>query len=353
VIKSDSPLIKRYEEKLLKEVEFVVKQRKAPFETLYIGGGNPSLASIEFLTKIITTVTQLGDPKEVTIEANSESLKEEHSLLFEKGVTRLSVGLQSLNREHLKTLGRKVNLESNYRAIALTNKWRSTYNLEVNFDLITSIPNQTIDEALGEVNELISLAKPHHISLYNLTIEEGSELAKQRNLPFKGDQEEATLLYALWEKLDSLGYHQYEVSNFALSNAFQSLHNSRYWRLEDYLGLGSSAVSLLSPVIITDESDLTTFGKSDPFSTYHKEELTPTELMESHLMMGLRRDQGIDKREWTRRYNIDFNAQFTTPIKTIKNFNPNLIKDGEAYFSLTREGFMVLDSIVLLLCQNL
>jgi coproporphyrinogen III oxidase-like Fe-S oxidoreductase len=70
-------------------------------------------------------------------------------------------------------------------------------------------------------------------------------------------------------------------------------------------------------------------------------------------MMGLRRDQGIDKREWTRRYNIDFNAQFTTPIKTIKNFNPNLIKDGEAYFSLTREGFMVLDSIVLLLCQNL
>lgn len=352
MIKRDSPLIKNYEDKLLEEVELVVKQRKAPFETLYIGGGNPTLAPIDYLTKLISTVTLLGTPKEITIEANSESLKEEHALLFESGVNRLSVGLQSLNREHLKTLGRRVELESNYRAIELTNIWREAYNLEVNFDLITSIPNQTIDEAQDEIRELVRLAAPHHISLYNLTLEEGSELAKQRDLPFKGDQEEATLLFALWEELEALGYHQYEVSNFAKEERYQSLHNRRYWSLDDYLGLGSSAVSLLSNVTLTNENDLTTYGNSGPFTTYLREELTQLEVMESHLMMGLRTSQGIDKREWNRRYEEEFNSLFEKPIKDLQNDERHLIVDNHNYFSLTKEGFMLLDSIILHLCQS-
>jgi oxygen-independent coproporphyrinogen-3 oxidase len=307
------------------------------------------LASLEFLSKILTTVTQLGNPKEVTIEVNSESLREEHSLLFERGVTRFSVGLQSLNQDHLKTLGRKVDLESNYKAIELTNRWRTLYDLEVNFDLITSIPNQTVEEALDEINQLVKMAAPHHISLYNLTLEEGSELAQMRNLPFKEEQEEAILLFALWEELEALGYHQYEISNFAKEERYQSLHNSRYWSLEDYLGLGSSAVSLISNVTLSNESDLATYGKSEPFTTYLKEELTLVEMMESHLMMGLRTSKGVDKREWFKRYGLEFNVLFKDPIKALLKDERHLVKDDPSYFALTKEGFMLLDAIILYL----
>ena len=304
---------------------------------------------MEFLSEIVSTVNKLGTPKEVTIEVNSESLREEHSLLLERGVTRFSVGLQSLNQEHLKTLGRRVNLEANYRAIELTNHWRENYDLEVNFDLITSIPNQTVEEAVAEINQLIEMANPNHISLYNLTLEEGSELAQMRNLPFKGEQEEATLLFTLWEELEALGYHQYEISNFAKEERYQSLHNSRYWSLEDYLGLGSSAVSLISNVTLSNESDLTTYGKSEPFTTYLKEELTPVEMMESQLMMSLRSSKGVDKREWLKRYGVEFNTLFNAPIKALLNDERHLIKDTPSCFALTKEGFMLLDAIVLYL----
>ena len=316
-----------------------------------MGGGNPALASLEFLSEVLTTVTQLGTPQEVTIEVNSESLREEHTLLFDKGVNRLSVGLQSLNREHLKTLGRRVDLESNYRAIELTNRWREAYNIEVNFDLITSIPNQTIEEAQDEISQLVRLASPHHISLYNLTLEEGSELAQMRNLPFKEEQEEATLLFALWEELEALGYHQYEISNFAKEERYQSLHNGRYWSLDDYLGLGSSAVSLISNVNYTNESNLTTYGNSEPFTTYLREELTQLEMMESHLMMGLRTSKGIDKREWFKRYAVELNTLFEKPIKALQNDERHLIVDRNENFSLTKEGFMLLDAIILYLAN--
>jgi len=142
-----------------------------------------------------------------------------------------------------------------------------------------------------------------------------------RNLPFKEEQEEATLLFALWEELEALGYHQYEISNFAKEERYQSLHNGRYWSLDDYLGLGSSAVSLISNVNYTNESNLTTYGNSEPFTTYLREELTQLEMMESHLMMGLRTSKGIDKREWFKRYAVEFNAYLKNQSKLSKTMS--------------------------------
>ncbi|MFA7370836.1 MAG: coproporphyrinogen-III oxidase family protein [Sphaerochaetaceae bacterium] len=353
VVKGESPLYKYYEEKLMQEVEEVVNRRQAPFETLYIGGGNPALASKAFLVKLLERVNALGYPRESTIEMNSESLNSTHSYLFEMGITRLSIGLQSLNAQNLITLGRHVSLDNNWRAIEIAQKFRNNYGVHLNYDLITSIPHQTVQEALDELRELVKYGEPDHISLYNLTIEEGSHLARRQGFNPLGEEEQAEILFALWDELEALGYRQYEVSNFARTEDDRARHNERYWLLEDYVGLGSSAVSLLGNTIYTNQSTLKEYGEKETFSTYLKEVLTQSELMESQLMMSLRRVQGIAKREWFERYKVAFDALFKAPIEALMQAEHPLVINTPDNFALSSQGFMLLDSIVLLLARAL
>ena len=211
------------------------------FNTLYVGGGTPSLLSLGQLDTLCRGITHLTGNisrlEERTFEANPESLtRGKIELLQQVGFNRFSVGLQSFRDEELKILGRVHDVAAFLRA------WKSMRAAgvqNINVDLIAGVPGQTLESFLVGLDKLITLG-PEHISVYGLQIEEGTPFFEQGILP---DQ---LLMRAMLEKararLLAAGYHHYEISNFARPG-FESKHNTHYWQYGEYVGLGNAAAS--------------------------------------------------------------------------------------------------------------
>ena len=210
-------------------------------DTLYVGGGTPSLLSVRQLEKLCQGVKAHVGPissfEESTFEANPESLtRPKIELLQAAGFNRFSLGLQSFHDEELKTLGRVhdtaafLRVWEDLRACGVQNR---------NVDLIAGVPGQTLDSFLSSLDKLIALA-PEHISVYGLQIEEGTPFFE------RGVVCDQLLMRTMLEHtrthLRAAGYHHYEISNFARPG-FESKHNTRYWQYQDYIGLGSAAAS--------------------------------------------------------------------------------------------------------------
>jgi len=345
-----------YEKVLLQELKAIVDIRKAPFETVYIGGGNPGLASLTALTEILEMIHSLGTPKELSIEMNPESLHGGHAQLFEQGLSRLSIGIESLAVNHLRTLGRHATRETNLRAMNLANEFHKSYPIQLNFDLMTCIPGQTIADALSDIDTLIDLSAPEHISLYNLTVEEGTILAKEvanGTLQVIDEDQQAEMLSACWAHLAQLGYNQYEISNFSTTAATRCKHNERYWRLQDYIGIGPSAAGTIGNIRTTSDATIETYRSAPSFASYTLETMDRLTLMNEQLLMGLRTSDGIDKDAWYKRYGINFDQLCKAEMAFLEQQNPVLIHNTEKNFALTSSGFMVLDAIVLKLSQAL
>lgn len=345
-----------YEKVLLQELKAIVDIRKAPFETVYIGGGNPGLASLTALTEILEMIHSLGTPKELSIEMNPESLHGGHAQLFEQGLSRLSIGIESLAVNHLRTLGRHATRETNLRAMNLANEFHKSYPIQLNFDLMTCIPGQTIADALSDIDTLIDLSAPEHVSLYNLTVEEGTLLAKEvanGTLQVIDEDQQAEMLSACWAHLAQLGYNQYEISNFSTTAATRCKHNERYWRLQDYIGIGPSAAGTIGNIRTTSDATIETYRRAPSFASYTLETMDRLTLMNEQLLMGLRTTDGIDKEAWLARYGVNFDQLCEAEIAFLEQQDPVLIHNTENNFALTSSGFMVLDAIVLKLSQAL
>lgn len=214
-------------------------------ETLYFGGGTPSLLTFEELKNIITKVKTSfpnNQLNEITLEANPDDIHETSLLEWKQaGVNRLSIGLQSFKTEDLKWMNRAHTVEEALKCIPLAQQ-NGFKNLTI--DLIYGLPNLTLEEWENAVQWVINQKVPH-ISAYCLTVEEKTSLHKlvktKKIKPANEDQqsEQFTLLVNL---LQQKGYEQYEVSNLALPG-FRSVHNGNYWKGEHYLGIGPSAHS--------------------------------------------------------------------------------------------------------------
>ncbi len=213
------------------------------FETLYVGGGTPSVLSpvqLDRLVKIIEThFGSVSSFEESTCEANPESLSTEKiTLLKRAGFNRLSLGLQSFNNEELETLGRVHDAQTFLRAYETA---RADGFENVNVDLIAGLPGQTLGGFLQGLRRLLALS-PEHISVYGLQIEEGTPFFE------RGIVCDQPLMRRMLEETHSVltgaGYHHYEISNFALPGR-EAKHNTHYWNDGDYIGLGSAAASFL------------------------------------------------------------------------------------------------------------
>jgi oxygen-independent coproporphyrinogen-3 oxidase len=324
---------------------------KKPFETIFFGGGNPGCLSLLQLEKLLKASQLFGKSKECTIEMNPESFSLDFFPLFEqKLVTRLSMGIQSMQDKTLKTLGRNSSVSDNLKGISLAKQVHRLYGTDLSFDLMTCIPDQTIEDALSDIDKVVSLGDPGHLSLYCLTIEEGTELSDSvdsKKTTVLSDDGQEEMLTACWNHLKSLGYRHYEISNFARKGK-RCLHNLRYWELASYLGLGSSAASTLiatdTVLSITQDQNLKTYSESKDYSGYTEETLAKSEYLEEFLMMALRTDEGIDKAGFSSRFGIDFDQTFT---KTIQSLEKSWTIDSPQLFALTEKGMMVLDDIVL------
>ncbi len=214
----------------------------AQVRTVYVGGGTPSLAG-ERLVELARRISAWCKPVEFTCEANPESLTSElATALAEVGVTRVSLGVQTLDNTELATIGRIHDADRALEAIATV----KDVGLDASCDLMCGLPGQTAASWKSTLDDVLAAA-PHHVSVYPLTLEEGTPLYRMacRDESLEPDEDfQAACMDVARERLCSAGYHPYEVASYAL-DGHECAHNIAYWTGRGYLGLGRSAAGML------------------------------------------------------------------------------------------------------------
>ena len=339
-----------YTERLLGEIVQCTGTERV-YDTIFVGGGNPGSLSPDQLARLLQAAQRNGKSREVTIEMNPETFGRHFFPLFAQGlVSRMSMGIQSMDDILLKQMGRNARRADNLKALELAEEARKAYGIELNFDLMVCLPGQTLEMAIKDIHEVLSISDAKHISLYCLTVEEGTELARQvgmHTVQVLDEDGQATMLKGIWKELADLGFSQYEVSNFCKKEKYCH-HNLRYWNLSSYLGLGSSAASTFEDdhawYHYTQTQDLRQFSGSAPFTGYEKEALSLVQSIEEYLMMALRTRWGIDKQLLQDRYSLCFETAFE---KMVKMLDPQWYLNTQYTFSLTEIGYLLLDEILL------
>ena len=289
-------LMDAYMQRLLTEIDAVNERMEGrAFATAFIGGGNPGCLGPRRLGRIAEAVCDNGRPSEFSTEMNPESLTPDFFPLFKSCFTRISMGVQSLDPQALSFLGRNSDLKQTLRGMELAQKLRADTGCSLNYDLITCLGDW--HDEMADVRQMVGRYDPDHLSVYALTLEEGTPLEKRRpDMPDADAQ--YGILRGIWSYLAGEGYEHYEVSNFARAG-HRCRHNCRYWDYRQYLGLGpgaaSTAIDSLGNVTRHDfPHSVHTWCKGLPFGGVQSEKLTRQEACEELVLMGLRHKDGLD-----------------------------------------------------------
>lgn len=356
-------IVGAYHTSLMDDLHMVTDLYLKPFVSVYIGGGNPGLLTTAQISEIAALVQTHGSPLEMTIEMNPENVSSQGlEALVSAGFTRLSIGVQSLQHDTLRTLGRNTTVEQTERALGLTGLVRG--RLQLNLDLICCVPGQTIESAIIDIDTLIERYDPEHLSLYNLTIEEGTPLALRSNgidsdAQEQDEESQFLMLDALWRYLSSKGYHQYEVSNFYRHTPMRrSLHNLRYWQVKPYLGIGSGAVSTLYDKSISEYRRFEALpsdgrgGNEEPYLMIHQsagfqygeEQLTTLDYIKERFIMGLRTQEGVDLAALNECIGFDTISLLQDCVT--RHGLQSFVMYEDSHLRLTEQGIMILDTIL-------
>lgn len=312
---SDSKSMDKYCDYLIKEIEAASEKYRDEYtvDTLYLGGGTPSLLSDKNLLRISERIKSRFDCelKEFSMEANPCTINADKLDAMKKaGVTRVSIGVQTFNDGMLRMLGRAHDSFTAVKAIRLAKE----KGFEVSVDCMTGLPEQTEEDVRDFVEKAVSLGADH-ISVYMLSVEEGTKLDRlisEGKLVAKTDDEVAELYDVACSALKEKGFDRYEISNFAKQGKV-SYHNLRYWRREDYLGLGISAHSLIMNERWRD---------SDKFEEYYSlideglmpaldvEKLDEDDIKEEFIMLALRLKEGINIKKYNELFDGDFMSEY-------------------------------------------
>ena len=340
-------LMDAYLRRLLREIGLVNELMAGkPFETAFIGGGNPGCLGAGRLSEIAEAVCRNGRPAEFSAEMNPESLDESFFPLFDKYLTRLSMGVQSLDETALSFLGRNADLKSTRRGLELSQKLRKETGCNLSYDLITCL-GPWHDE-LEDVGKLVGNYPSDHLSVYALTLEEGTPLYKRRpHLPSEDEQYE--ILDRVWNYLSSQGYEHYEVSNFA-KDGKRCAHNCRYWAYEQYLGLGPAAASTAfsedgSAHRFCFGSDVDSYVSGEPLTGFETEDLDSREAVEELILMGLRYKGGLDigRLETMARKSID--SSIFEGIRGFRVIGNRLVPDDTGLMTADAAASAILDAL--------
>lgn len=299
-----------------KELEMNMSAQDA-VNTLYIGGGTPSVLPLDVLSRIVGAVSQteqlslVTEPVEVTtptelfdeftVEVNPEDIVEKGREyvrgLLALGVNRISMGIQSFNDDILRWMNRRHDAGNAVKAFHIL---RESGVRNISIDLIFGI-SQLTDETWKDTIEKALELSPEHISAYQLSIEEGSALAKMvaDGRYVEASEEQCRRQYdILCRCLGRSGYHHYEISNFA-KPGFEAVHNSAYWRRAPYIGLGPGAHSLTGNVRSWNSPELPHRSPDGSSATYSRtfETLSPEDIRVERIMLSLRTDKGLKATE--------------------------------------------------------
>lgn len=315
-------------------------------DTIYFGGGTPTLLSIkqlEAILKYLRRYYMVDSEAEITIEANPDTLSFDYLKgLKEIGFNRISIGIQSFNDTDLAYLGRKHNTNHAIDAIA------NSHNVglsNISIDLIYNIPTQSMVQLEQNLKQATSLGV-NHISAYSLTIEENTLLCKNiksGKLPDITDNNFTNIFNLIHCYLTENGFRHYEVSNFAAENAI-SQHNSKYWNNTPYIGLGPSAHSYDGTSREWNVSSISQYKESLDRNKIvsEKELLTPINHYNEILMTQLRTDTGVELAQIKERFEDTIYQQFIRAVN--KNMQYLTIKDR---CTVKPEYWNILDSIIL------
>ena len=308
-------------------------------DTIYIGGGTPSVLDVSQLSNILKAVRKyyvIAPDAEITLEANPGTLGKKDGVTRAKltayrsmGINRLSMGVQSMNNDRLHFMGRIHTPGDVIRDFRLA---REMGFGNINLDIIFSVPGESTEDALEDARRIISLG-PEHISCYSLQLEEGTpffEMAERGEIEEVPDEEDRETYHRICDLLDEAGYEHYEISNFAVKagngsgkeerrSTFRSAHNSLYWNMDDYIGCGLGASGFVQGSRYRNTSDMNTYLEfygnvpsqgteqdllrlieGAPCEEVHAN--TPFDNISEAVFTGLRRKEGITYEEAVRAY---------------------------------------------------
>ena len=328
---------------LLKETELQKNYLDGePVESIYFGGGTPSLLEPELIKKIILQINSLytvSPGAEITLEANPDDITDKKlSGWKETGINRLSIGIQSFFDEDLKWMNRAHNAR---QAIDCLRSAISCFK-NLTIDLIYGVPTLTNEKWKQNVERSIGLCVPH-LSCYALTVEEKTPLYKMIRQHIKekiNPGKQAEQFFLLMEWLGKAGYEHYEISNFARPG-FRSMHNSSYWQGKKYLGLGPSAHSFNGCSRQWDISNNSVYidSISRGIIPFEIEELTSTQKLNEYIMLSLRTMEGLDLQK------LDKDAIGKLQAASKKYIDGSLMELENNRLKLTREGKFLADGI--------
>ncbi len=337
--RSDELSFDRYTDVVCEHLKEASIRLKRPADTLYIGGGTPSLLGGKRLARLVSAAKEgfgLNDT-EITVECNpAEHLAEDFQIMAEVGVTRLSLGVQSAVEGELKALSRRHTIKDVVRSVNDAKKAR-IHNISL--DLMLGIPHQTLNSLKQSLDFLLDL-EPKHISAYMLKIEPNTPFGKADiatlNLPSEDEVAEMYLFTS--EYLRQHGFEHYEISNFAKSG-YRSRHNTKYWLCEEFLGLGPAAYSYVN-------------GKRFSFGRDIEQYLTCPAVIfdgdggdfEEYVMLKLRLSDGIDRLELKPLYGKDKSDKLFKKAEVLKN--TDLIELNDRRLRLTVKGFLVSNAVI-------
>ena len=347
---ADNKAIEHYVEKLIDEInahgacDFV---RETVVTTIFFGGGTPSILrgnQMERIMKSVRANFSVVEDAEISMEANPGTVtKDKLECYRQAGINRISFGLQSADNEELKLLGRIHTWEEFLESYRLA---RECGFDNINVDLISAIPKQTVRSWEESIRKVLTL-KPEHISAYSLIIEEGTPFfekygegtAGELMLPSEEDERE---MYHRTEKLlKEAGYHRYEISNYAKEGR-ECRHNLGYWERENYLGIGLGASSLIDNVRYKNTDELRKYliyaGDLEKIQE-DREELCMAAQMEEFVFLGLRKIEGISKQLFYDLFGCDLGQCYGKGIAKMKA--EDLLEEANGMLRLTRKGIDV------------
>lgn len=377
--KADGSPRKEYTDALEKEIKLRAalenEQGSKQIDTVYIGGGTPSVMDISTVSEMIKTLRRsfdIDEDAEFTLEANPATLGRKDGVMLAKlqaykfmGINRLSMGVQSMDNDRLHFMGRIHTAENVARDMHFI---RQKGFENVNLDLIFSVPGETAEDALSDLEKILALS-PEHVSCYSLQIEEGTpfgDMAERGELVEVPDEEDRDTYHRICSRLKEAGYEHYEISNFARRSendtdgrsVYRSRHNSLYWNMDEYIGIGLGASGFVNGVRYKNTSDLDEY-----FAAINEGRLPVTEEhvntafdnISEAVFTGLRRREGVSYEEAVSAYMKAHDAEDIDP-QTDNDFRDFFWEvfseakpEAEAY---AEKGLLIIDDTGLRLTET-
>ena len=312
---ADESVRRDYANALMHEIELAGRRFSGQISTVYFGGGTPSIMDVSLMSLIMKAIRRNFDvlpDAEITIEANPGTLGIKDRVVRAKliayrsmGINRLSMGVQSMENVRLHMLGRIHTAENVVRDVNIA---RELGFDNINLDLIFSVPGESTENALEDARKIIELG-PEHISCYSLQLEEGTpfyEMAEQGKISEVPDEEDRETYHRIIELLRGSGYEHYEISNFARleesndRSPYRSQHNSLYWSLDNYIGLGLGASGFMDGIRYRNTDDMEEYFRTlaeDQLPVMEEKINSAFDNISEAVFTGLRRREGITYEE--------------------------------------------------------